>query len=122
MQTERNDLSNEILDWPVGIGPSERRECMRVLLTTQPAYGHFFPMLPLAVALRSAGHDVAFATSATFCPVVHQHGFPAFPVGLDWIESDWSTLPADEVWLDALPWRPTLRHRAGFGQVGSFLP
>ncbi len=96
MQTERDDLSNAIRDWPVGLGPSERRECMRVLLTTQPAYGHFFPMLPLAVALRSAGHDVAFATSAIFCPVVHQHGFPAFPVGLDWTESDWNTLPADE--------------------------
>ena len=70
---------------------------MRVLLTTQPAYGHFFPMLPLAVALRSAGHDVAVATSATFCPIVVQHGFTTFPVGLDWIETDFGTLPADKL-------------------------
>ncbi len=70
---------------------------MRVLLTIQPAYGHFFPLLPLALALQSAGHEVAVATSATFCPVVRQHDFPAFPVGLDWIETDWSTLPADQL-------------------------
>jgi hypothetical protein len=97
MREERNDRSNVIRDWPAGVGPSDRKLGLRVLLTTQPAYGHFFPMLPLAVALQSAGHDFAFATSATFCLVVHQHGFPAFPVGLDWTESDWSTLPADEV-------------------------
>lgn len=53
---------------------------MRVLLTTQPAYGHFFPMLPLAVALQLDGDDVAFATSATFCTVASQHGFTAFPL------------------------------------------
>ena len=66
---------------------------MRVLFTTQPAYGHFHPLLPLAVAARDVGHDVAFATSALFGPVVEATGFPSIPAGLDWLESDKTTMP-----------------------------
>ena len=66
---------------------------MRILFTTQPAYGHFHPLLPLAVALRDAGHDVTFATSASFGPVVEGVGFRSIPVGLDWLESDKNTMP-----------------------------
>ncbi|MFJ9645450.1 nucleotide disphospho-sugar-binding domain-containing protein [Streptomyces sp. NPDC101206] len=36
---------------------------MRVLLVTYPAVGHLFPTVPLAWALRSAGHDVLVASS-----------------------------------------------------------
>lgn len=39
-------------------------------------------MLALAQALTRAGHDVAFATAADFCPHVERAGFPAFPAGL----------------------------------------
>ncbi|QMU77747.1 DUF1205 domain-containing protein [Streptacidiphilus sp. PB12-B1b] len=35
---------------------------MRVLFTGAPAVGHLFPMVPLAWALRGAGHDVLFAS------------------------------------------------------------
>src|SRR3954449_10399929 len=35
---------------------------MRVLFSTLTAYGHFFQVLPLAVAARRAGHEVVFAT------------------------------------------------------------
>ncbi|MFC0112339.1 nucleotide disphospho-sugar-binding domain-containing protein [Kibdelosporangium aridum] len=35
---------------------------MRVLFTGSPAVGHLFPMVPLAWALRAAGHDVVFAS------------------------------------------------------------
>jgi UDP:flavonoid glycosyltransferase YjiC (YdhE family) len=35
---------------------------MRVLFTGAPAVGHLFPMIPLAWALRGAGHDVLFAS------------------------------------------------------------
>ena len=66
---------------------------MKVLFTTHPAYGHFHPLLPLAGAARAAGHDVAFATSAMFCSVIEEAGFPAFDAGLEWLESDESTLP-----------------------------
>lgn len=66
---------------------------MRVLLTTQPAYGHFHPMLPLATALRNAGHEVRFATGARFCDVVRAAGFHCDAAGLDWLEADKSGMP-----------------------------
>ena len=57
---------------------------MRVLLTTQPAVGHFHPMVPLARALVAAGHEVLVASSASFLPTVVASGLPAVPVGVDW--------------------------------------
>jgi UDP:flavonoid glycosyltransferase YjiC (YdhE family) len=35
---------------------------MRVLVVSAPLLGHVFPLLPLALALREAGHDVVVAT------------------------------------------------------------
>jgi UDP:flavonoid glycosyltransferase YjiC (YdhE family) len=35
---------------------------MRVLLTSSAGLGHVYPMIPLARALSSAGHDVLYAT------------------------------------------------------------
>lgn len=39
-------------------------------------------MLALAQGLTKAGHEVAFATAADFCPHVEKTGFAAFPTGL----------------------------------------
>jgi hypothetical protein len=39
---------------------------MRILFTSCPAYGHVNPMVPLAHEARLAGHDVAFATGASW--------------------------------------------------------
>lgn len=61
---------------------------MRVLFTTHPAAGHFHPQVPLAHALAAAGHDVAFACSPAFRPVVETAGFRCFPAGLDWLEAE----------------------------------
>lgn len=55
---------------------------MKVLCTCLPGHGHFLPVAPLARALAAAGHEVAFATAADFCPKVEAAGFNAFPVGL----------------------------------------
>lgn len=55
---------------------------MRVLCTCLPGYGHFLPMLPLARSLTAAGHEVAFATDADFCPTIEKEGFPTFPAGI----------------------------------------
>jgi hypothetical protein len=68
---------------------------MRLLFTTQPAYGHFHPLLSLATALRDTGHEVAFATSALFALIIRATGFRTFAVGLNWLESDKSTVPAE---------------------------
>src|SRR5439155_7363373 len=68
---------------------------MRVLLTTQPGYGHFRPLLPLAHALVAAGHEVRVATSASFAPVVEREGFRAEAAGLDWLHGVDSTIPPE---------------------------
>ena len=60
---------------------------MRVLFTTNPGLGHLHPMVPIAEQLTLAGHEVAFACAASFCPKVEALGFRAFPAGLDWLES-----------------------------------
>jgi UDP:flavonoid glycosyltransferase YjiC (YdhE family) len=44
--------------------------------------GHFHVMVPLARALTAAGHEVAFATAATFGPYVRRVGFESLPAGL----------------------------------------
>lgn len=76
---------------------------MRVLFTTQPAVGHFHPLVPLAHALTSAGHEVAVACAPAFCPTVAASGLPAIPAGLDWLEEDFEgAFPA----LTAMPRGP----------------
>lgn len=39
---------------------------MRIAFAAIPAFGHVFPMAPLAQAASQAGHDVTFACAATF--------------------------------------------------------
>src|SRR5688500_5845211 len=36
---------------------------MRVLLAALPAFGHLYPLMPLATALRESGDDVVLATA-----------------------------------------------------------
>ncbi|HEV2121673.1 MAG TPA: glycosyltransferase [Chloroflexota bacterium] len=61
---------------------------MRVLFTTQPAVGHFHPLVPLAQALVAAGHEVAVACAPAFSPTVAAGGLRPLPAGLDWLEED----------------------------------
>ena len=56
---------------------------MRVLFTCLPQSGHFNPLVPIARALREAGHEVAFACPAGFAPTVEAAGFGAFPAGFE---------------------------------------
>jgi UDP:flavonoid glycosyltransferase YjiC (YdhE family) len=55
----------------------------RFLFTTTPFYGHLHPLVPLARALKEAGHEVAFAASASLEQVVKAAGFTFFAAGLD---------------------------------------
>ena len=66
---------------------------MRILLTTQPAYGHLRPMLPLADSLRARGHEVRAASARRFGRVIEDHGYPAEVAGLDWLEGDEASIP-----------------------------
>ena len=56
---------------------------MRALFSCVPGYGHFQPLVPLARALVADGHDVAFATAASFAGRVESAGFAALPAGID---------------------------------------
>ncbi|HEY8626047.1 MAG TPA: glycosyltransferase, partial [Solirubrobacteraceae bacterium] len=59
---------------------------MRALFSCVPGYGHFHPLLPLARALVADGHDVTFATAASFAGRVESAGFAALPAGIDQAE------------------------------------
>ena len=56
---------------------------MRVLCVTQPGDVHLNPLVPVARALISAGHEVRFATSGPFVADVQRRGFDAVGVGPD---------------------------------------
>ena len=47
-----------------------------------PAYGHLYPLLPLASAARAAGHEVVFVTGAEFVPMLRSYGFSAIAAGI----------------------------------------
>jgi UDP:flavonoid glycosyltransferase YjiC (YdhE family) len=76
---------------------------MRFLFTVQPTFGHFHATAPAAVALKEQGHEVAFATGASFGAVIERMGFVHFPCGLDFDGSK-------DV-LESLPGRESLQAR-----------
>ena len=81
---------------------------MRVLVTTNPAYGHFLPMLPLMNAARSAGHEVVVATGADLAPKSVGTASRVWAVGPTWAEAGREQAQrrrADDVRADA-PRRP----------------
>lgn len=54
---------------------------MRVLLTTWPAATHLFPFVPIAWALRAAGHEVRVACHPALAEAVTDAGLTAVPMG-----------------------------------------
>ncbi|MFI6457881.1 activator-dependent family glycosyltransferase [Streptosporangium amethystogenes] len=56
---------------------------MRILFATVPERTIFLPMVPLAWALRTAGHEVRVAGQPAFADVITQAGLTAVPVGRD---------------------------------------
>jgi glycosyltransferase (activator-dependent family) len=54
---------------------------MRILFTTYPEKPIFQPMVPLAWALRSAGHEVRVASQPFFTDLITRAGLTAVPVG-----------------------------------------
>lgn len=60
---------------------------MRLLFCSRPAYGHLYPMMPLANAARAAGHDVMFAIAGDFVGRLQRLGFPTADVGVTFEEA-----------------------------------
>ncbi|MGQ0777711.1 MAG: glycosyltransferase [Pseudonocardiales bacterium] len=54
---------------------------IRILITSWPAYGHLYPMLPVARAAQHAGHELVLATGPDLAPHVEQRGFVAWSAG-----------------------------------------
>jgi len=50
---------------------------MRIVVTTSALEGHFFPMVPLAWALRAAGHEVLVSAPANFTDTITSTGLSA---------------------------------------------
>lgn len=59
---------------------------MRVLFSATAGDGHFYPLLPLAQALRAQGDDVAFAMSPEYTQRLEAAGFSWFASGVDTAE------------------------------------
>ncbi|WP_135239696.1 glycosyltransferase [Micromonospora sp. Mcm103] len=58
---------------------------MKVVVTCQPAVGHFHAIAPLALAARSAGHDVTVVTGRGLGPWVTRAGLDVVEVGPAWL-------------------------------------
>jgi UDP:flavonoid glycosyltransferase YjiC (YdhE family) len=54
---------------------------MRVLFTTWAWPSHYFPMVPLAWALHTAGHDVRMTSQPDLTPTMRTSGLPCTPIG-----------------------------------------
>jgi UDP:flavonoid glycosyltransferase YjiC (YdhE family) len=55
---------------------------VRVLFSSLPSYGFVYPLIPLAITARDAGHDVVFATDASFHANVQVFGLPTVAAGM----------------------------------------
>jgi UDP:flavonoid glycosyltransferase YjiC (YdhE family) len=94
---------------------------MKVLVVPWALSGHYFPMVPVAWALRAAGNEVRVATQPGAAEVVRKSGMTVAEVGkaYDFIAdmrqmfaSSRSQLPMARAIIDA-----DLRHRLGNGRV-----
>lgn len=55
---------------------------MRILFRSLPAFGHVYPLMPLAEAARDAGHEVVFSTAGDFVERLRSISFPVVRAGV----------------------------------------
>ena len=77
---------------------------MRVLFALNPFNTVFKYMAPLGWALRTAGHEVRFASQPRFADVITQSGLTAVPVGRD--TNLWELIPRHDSYK-GWTWEPT---------------
>ncbi len=56
---------------------------MRIVFAAIPAYGHLYPLLPLATACAAAGHEVTVAAGAPFLDRLPLPTVPGMPTGIE---------------------------------------
>jgi UDP:flavonoid glycosyltransferase YjiC (YdhE family) len=61
---------------------SESGSRIRMMFCTWPAFGHLYPLMPLALAARAAGHDIVFVTGEYFVPRLRALGFEVHQVDI----------------------------------------
>ena len=77
---------------------------VRILFTARPAFGHVFPLVPLALAAKERGHEVTFASGEAFLPRLTGWGFATRKVGAG---IEWGFQQAAQKYPDLLePERP----------------
>jgi UDP:flavonoid glycosyltransferase YjiC (YdhE family) len=84
---------------------------MRILCTTIALRSHFFPLVPLAWALRAAGHEVQVAAQPPVLAEVTRTGLPAVEVGAgyDFMTGIKEVLSSGKVGSSSAP--PDMRER-----------
>jgi UDP:flavonoid glycosyltransferase YjiC (YdhE family) len=65
---------------------------VRIVFASLPAYGHLYPMLPLAQACAAAGHEVTVATGAPFLDALPLPTVAGMPGGLTLKDAEQETL------------------------------
>lgn len=68
---------------------------MRMLLTAYPSRAHLHLLIPIALAAREAGHEVAFATSTSRCREIERLGMSAHAAGLEEDDPEFASLIAE---------------------------
>lgn len=86
---------------------------MRILITTWPAFGHLFPMLPLARAAQRAGHHVVIASGAELVEDIERRGFTCWQVGPSRAESDAAYAARRPNTVGMTPWQRVIDAVAG---------
>jgi glycosyltransferase (activator-dependent family) len=76
---------------------------MRVLFVVNPERAHFYALVPLAWALRTAGHEVRVASQPRFTDMITQAGLTAVPTGRD--VDLWELIPRHDEFKD-WKWEP----------------
>jgi hypothetical protein len=94
MITRLVSLGNVIID-RTHRGPGCRR-CrlttnVKIMFASLGAYGHLYPMMPLALACADAGHDAVIATGPPFLGQLQLPTVPGYPPKL---ELDWAVQEA----------------------------
>ena len=60
---------------------------MRIVFRAHPAYGHVYPMMPLAEAARAAGHEVIFPIAPPFLERLRELGYRTIESGVTMVEA-----------------------------------